>query len=92
MSFVVRFTPTILSETQYDDCIKRLEAAGAGSPTGRDYHVCFKVDGKLNVSDIWNSKEEFEQFGQTLMPIMQDLGIDVGQPVFLEVHNIIRKA
>ena len=90
MAFVVRVTPASMSEAQYEETVKRLEAAGEGSPKGRDYHVCFKVDGKLNVSDIWNSKEEFEQFGQTLMPIMQDLGIDAGEPVFLEVYNTIK--
>jgi hypothetical protein len=90
MAYVVRFAPTAMSEAQYDECIQRLEAAGAGAPAGRDYHVCFKADGKLHVSDIWNSMEEFEQFGQTLMPILRDLGIDAGQPVFLEVHNSIR--
>ena len=90
MAFVVRVTPTSMSEAQYEETVKRLEAAGAGAPKGRDYHGCFKVDGKLNVSDIWNSKEEFEQFGKTLGPIMDDLGIDAGEPVFLEVHNIIK--
>lgn len=89
MAYVVRFTPK-MSEAQYDECIKRLDAAGAGAPAGREYHVCFKADGNLNVSDIWNSKEEFEQFGQTLMPILADIGIDAGEPVFLDVHNIIK--
>lgn len=90
MSYVVRFTPTSMSEAQYDECIMRLDAAGAGAPAGRDYHVCFKVDGKIAVSDIWNSMEEFEQFGKTLMPILHDLGVDPGQPTFLEVHNTIK--
>jgi hypothetical protein len=79
-----------MSEAQYEESVKRLEAAGLGAPKGRDYHVCFKVDGKIHVSDIWNSKEEFEEFGKTLMPILQEIGADVGQPVFLEVHNTIK--
>ena len=90
MAYVVRFTPSEMTEEKYDEILRRLDAAGAGDPTGRAYHVCFKADGKLRVSDIWNSKEEFERFGKTLMPILNELGIDAGQPTFLEVHNQIK--
>jgi hypothetical protein len=41
------------------------------------------------MSDIWDTKENFERFGQTLMPILQDVGIDVGTPEFIETHNTI---
>jgi len=29
----------------------------------------------LRVSDVWDSRENFDRFGQTLMPILQELGI-----------------
>ena len=90
MAYVVRFTPSGMTEEKYDEIIRKLDEAGAGSPAGRDYHVCFKADGSLHVSDIWNSMEEFDRFGSTLMPILQELGVDPGQPSFLEVHNSIR--
>jgi hypothetical protein len=90
MAYVVRFAPNSMTEAQYDECIKQLKATGNFPAPGMDYHVCFRVDGKLHVSDIWNSKEEFELFGETLMPILNGLGIDAGQPTFLEVHNQIK--
>lgn len=31
----------------------------------------------------------FDAFGQTLMPILGELGIDPGQPAVGEVHRII---
>ncbi len=90
MAIVVRFTPQGMTDAKYDECIKRLEAVRAGTPAGRLYHVCFGDPNNLNVSDIWDSVASFERFGQTLKPILQDLGIDPAEPAILEVHNIIQ--
>ena len=89
MPFVVRFVPKSMSSQQYDEVIKRLDAAGAGSPRGRLFHVAFGPLDALRVSDIWDSRENFERFGQTLMPILQDVGVDPGTPELIETHNII---
>jgi len=88
MAVVLRFAAPGLTAAKYEECIKKLEQAGQGSPAGRLYHVCFGEKDNLRVSDIWDSRESFEKFGQTLMPIMQELGIE-GEPEFFEVHNII---
>ena len=90
MAIVMRFTPQALTAAKYDEVSRRLEAAGAGAPAGRLYHVCFGNKEELRVSDIWDSMENFEEFGKTLMPIMQDVGVDPGQPEIVEVHNIIK--
>ena len=89
MSFVVRFVPKSMSSAKYDEVVKRLEAAGAGSPQGRLFHVAFGSRDALRVSDIWETREDFDRFGQTLMPILQELGVDPGTPEFIETHNII---
>ncbi len=90
MAIVMRFTPQGMTAAKYDEIVRRLEAAGAGAPAGRLYHVCFGNKEELRVSDIWDSMENFEEFGKTLMPIMQDLGVDPVEPEILEVHNIIK--
>jgi len=89
MAYVVRFTPKSMSTQKYDEIIKRLEAAGAGAPNGRLYHVAFGDPNALNVSDVWDKQENFEKFGATLMPILQDVGVDPGEPAWIPVHNII---
>ncbi len=90
MSFVVRFTPKSMSSEKYDQVIKQLEAAGAAAPKGRIFHVAFGPKEALRVSDIWDTQENFDRFGQVLMPIMQEIGVDPGAPEFIEVHNLIR--
>jgi len=89
MSFLVRFTPKEMSTTKYDEIIRRLAAAGAGAPKGRLYHVAFGDPNELRVSDIWDTRENFDAFGATLMPILQEFGVDPGTPEFIDVYNII---
>jgi hypothetical protein len=89
MPHVVRFTPTQMPASKYDEIIRRLEAGGAGAPKGRLYHVAFGDPNELRVSDIWDTRENFDAFGATLMPILQAVGVDPGEPEWIEVHNII---
>ena len=84
------FTPSSFTPAQYDDALDRLEAAGAGAPAGRLYHVALETDGQIQVFDVWDSQESFDAFGETLVPIMTALGADPGQPMVSQVHNIIQ--
>jgi hypothetical protein len=89
---LARFTPTSnVTTEQYDETIRRLEKVGDWPPAGLDYHVAFKSDGKFRVSEIWDSREQFEAFGQRLMPVLDEVGIEPGQPEMLEIHNIIKR-
>jgi len=72
----VYFVPASLTAQQYDGAITRLEAAGAGKPAGRSYHTCFGEPNKLAVFEVWDSMASLERFGQTLMPILAEIGID----------------
>jgi hypothetical protein len=88
MSMLVRFSPEGLTTDQYDAVQSRLREAGHWPPEGLEYHVCFGDDGQLKVSEIWSSSEQFEAFGQHLMPILQDTGINLaGQPESIEIYK-----
>ena len=64
MSIVVRFAPASMTAEQYDETRRRLEESGDFPPEGMDYHVCFGTDGKLRVSEIWDSREQLAAFGE----------------------------
>jgi len=83
------FSPAAMSPAKYDECIARLTKAGALHPAGRAYHVCIRTGDKVQVFDVWNSQSEFDAFGATLMPILQAIGVDPGQPMVSPVHNVI---
>ena len=93
MSIVVRFHPASMTTAQYDDALRRHEEVGIDlPPEGMDYHVCFGSDGDLRVSEIWDSREKLEAYGQRLMPILAEAGIELaGPPEILEIHNIIKR-
>ena len=90
MSILVRFEPASQVTTeQYDETIRRLEDGGDFPPDGLELHVAFMVDGQLRVSEVWDSEEKFQAFGERLMPLLADVGIEPGEPTVLEVHNTI---
>jgi hypothetical protein len=92
MSVLVRFAPAGQTTTeQYDETIRRLEGAGDFPPDGLEYHCCFLSEGNVRVSEIWDSQEQFQAFGERLMPLLTEVGIDPGQPEMFEVHNVIRR-
>ena len=92
MSVLIRFAPASLTAEQYDESVRRLEEAGVFPAEGMDYHVCFGPEGNLRVSEIWDSREQLEAFGERLLPVLTDAGIEFsGPPDVFEVHNIIKR-
>jgi hypothetical protein len=91
MSVVVRFNPASLTAEQYDESVRRLTESGDFPPEGMDYHLCFGADGSLRVSEVWDSREQLAAFGEVLMPVLADIGIEAGEPEVVEVHNIVRR-
>jgi hypothetical protein len=79
------FTPD-----KYASAIKELDAAGVGSPKGRTLHVALESEGTIQVFDIWESQQEFDAFGTTLMPILGKLGVELNEPMVATVHNVIK--
>ena len=78
------FTPE-----KYANAIKQLEVAGAGAPKGRTFHVALESNGEVQVFDIWESQEDFDAFGATLVPILTELGVGLKEPMVAQVHNVI---
>ena len=89
MAIVVIFTPDGMTTEQYDEAVGRLDSAGAGLPPGRMFHVCYGASGNLRVMEVWESQEEFDTFGEALMPILNDIDIGPAQPEVVEAHNIL---
>ena len=81
-----------MTAEKYDKTLPLIEESGAFPPDGLEYHVAFNTGGSFRVSEIWDSKEQFEAFGQRLMPILNESGVELaGPPEIVEIHNIIRR-
>ena len=91
MSIVVRFHPANLTAENYDESHPKVEEAGF-PPEGLDYHVCFGSPDNLTVSEIWDSREQFEAWGEKLVPVLAEFGIEFSaEPDVFEVHNVVKR-
>jgi len=82
-------TPASLTAEQYDRVTKQLDASGAGDPPGRRFHACFGPADHLTVFDVWDSAEQLQAFGITLMPILGEERIEMAPPEPLEIHRLV---
>ena len=94
MSIVVRFNPVERHEAE----VRRSRPApGAGrrvAPTRKVYelHLLFGSKGELRVSEIWDSRESLEAYGEKVFPIMNEVGIEMAsEPEIFEVQNIVKR-
>jgi hypothetical protein len=92
MSIVVRYHPTSLTLAKYQETHRKLEDAGLFPAEALDYHVCFGSDGDLLVSEIWDSREAWEAFGERLAPVLAESGIEMsGAPDVFEIHDTYKR-
>lgn len=87
MALAIVFT-TNATLAQYEEIWVRLDAAGLHDPKGRLFHVSWGEDGAIQVLDVWESIADFEAFGQTLVPIATELGVQV-TPAVHEAHKTV---
>jgi len=90
MALGIYFVHEGFTPEKYNNAIKQLDSAGAGAPKGRTLHVALESDGSIHVFDIWESQEDFDAFGPTLMPILTELGVGLKEPMVAQVHNVIK--
>ena len=90
MAIVIKFKHKGFTAAKYQHAIKQLKASGLGNPNGRSYHVSYGDSNEVDIFDVWESMEEFEAFGKTLVPILTSLGIDLGHPDIQEIFGIVK--
>jgi len=89
MALGIYFVHEGFTPAKYESAIQKLEEVGQGKPKGRSYHCALESNGGIQVFDIWESQEDFDAFGPTLMPILSELGVNLGEPMVATVHNVI---
>jgi hypothetical protein len=89
MSVVVRFPLSNLTRQQYDLIHSALVQSGDWPADGCQLHVLFGDENDLRVSEVWESREKLDAFGEKLGPQMEAAGIQLsGQPEVFEVHSL----
>jgi hypothetical protein len=89
MSIVVRFPPSNVTRQQYDSVRNALTESGDWPPDGCQLHVLFGDESDIRVSEIWESREKLDAFGEKLMPSLEEAGIRLsGDPEVFEAHIV----
>jgi hypothetical protein len=88
MAIAVRFADEPTSREKYDEARKRLEDAGDWPAPGLIFHAAHGDSDVEAVFEVWESREAFENFGSKLMPILDDVGINAGEPQVREVYKM----
>ncbi len=73
----------------YEETVKRVTGGKSrvASPTdwpveGLRAHVAGQGENGFRVVDVWESEDAFNRFGELLLPIMQELGIEAKPDVY----------
>jgi hypothetical protein len=89
MSIVVRFPPSNVTKQQYDSVRNALAESGDWPAEGCRLHVVFGDEQDIRVSEVWESQEHLEAFGEKLRPRMEQAGIQPsGPPEVLEAYLV----
>ena len=88
VAMLIRFSPNGMTSEQYTSVGQKLQEGGNWPPEGLLAHVCFDSSGNLRVSEVWESREQQEQFAERLMPILEAENVDISSaPEILEVEG-----
>ena len=80
MSIVVRFPPSNMTKQQYDSVRSALEESGDWPAEGCRFHVCFGDEQDIRVSEVWESQEQLDAFGEKLRPRLEEAGVQLSVP------------
>ena len=91
MAHAILFNIPGMTQEIYDRTLGPIDEAGQDHIDSRSFHVAYETPDGLSVLDVWESMEAFEAFGQTLMPILAQAGINLDgvEPQICPVHNTI---
>lgn len=87
---VVQFDAKGMTADQYDQILVELKKITVYPPPGNIIHVAYKTDDGLKVVDVWESAETFGAFGEKLVPILKNLGINTGPPIIYNLYNYLK--
>ena len=79
---------------QYEESVRkltgksRLESPADWPVEGLLVHAAGETENGFRVVDVWESEEAFGRFGETLIPILQEIGAE-GQPEIYPAHTFV---
>jgi hypothetical protein len=88
-----RLVKTGITPDEYEQMREKL-GVGDTPPAGGVFHAAaVGEDGKIQVFDVWDSREQAEAWGEKVMAVRTEAGFGDGPPSieYLEVHRIVQR-
>jgi hypothetical protein len=92
---VVVFQSPNLTQQQYEEAVRRLTGGKNRLESPADWpvegllaHIAGEGANGFRIVDVWESEDAFRRFGETLMPILQEIGVE-GQPEVYPTHTFV---
>jgi hypothetical protein len=83
------------TQAQYEESVRRVTGGKSRVESPADWpvggllaHIAGEGENGFRVVDVWESEDAFRRFGETLMPILRELGIE-GQPEIYAAHTYV---
>ncbi|MFI6566112.1 hypothetical protein [Streptomyces sp. NPDC050534] len=98
MPIVAVFEVQGMTQAQYEQSVEKVAGRPGPVKSPADWPVPGLIshtsaptaDGWL-VVDVWESEEAFQQFGETIIPILQELGVSDAQPKIYPVFSMVTR-
>jgi hypothetical protein len=95
MPAVAVFESPSLTEERYEESVRRLTGGKSRLESPADWpvegllaHIAGQGAGGFRVVDVWESEEAFRRFGESLMPVLAEVGVE-GQPEIYPLHTLV---
>lgn len=95
VSVVAVFQSPSLTQERYEESVRRLTGGRSRLESPADWpvegllaHVAGEGASGFRVVDVWESADAFGRFGETLMPILQEIGVE-GQPEIYPANTFV---
>jgi hypothetical protein len=95
MPVVAVFQPPGFTQEQYEESVKKVTGGKSRLDSPADWpvegllaHIAGQGASGFRVVDVWESEEAFQRFGETLMPILQEIGVE-GAPDIYQAHTFV---
>ncbi len=89
---ICRIIQTGATPEQYDQVSERI-GMGDSPPPGAQFHVAaLAEDGTIRVLEIWDSREQAEQFTERVLAGRAELGVTTEPSMtYLDVHRLLTR-
>lgn len=95
MPVVAVFQSPSFSQERYEETVARVTGGKSRVESPADWpvegllaHIAGQGQNGFRVVDVWESEEAFRRFGESLLPILQEIGVEA-QPEIYPAHTFV---